>query len=221
MGTLAHDALLLDAGKTLLHPVEPVEQTYSRFALAHGVERSPQQIRGAFRQAFEQARPANLSGLRYEGDGRPFWREVVARTTGSADPALFEALYHHYAVASAWRVAEGACETLARLRQQGIRLALVSDWDTRLRPLLMQLDLVKRFDHLAISCEVGFEKPEPRLFLSALEALGVAPDRAVAVGDDPRRDSAGARLAGIEAWTWGRDIDRFAALEQRLIGLSG
>ncbi len=220
MSDRPYDLLLLDAGQTLLHPAEPVEETYARVARAHGVRRSPQRIRAAFRLAFEEARPAD-GGQRYRGDGRAFWREVVARSVGSPAPAIFEELFQHYAHAPAWRVADGAIPTLQRLRAAGIRVALVSDWDTRLRPLLGELHLLEHLDHLAISCEVGFEKPEPRLFLSALEALSVPPSRAVHVGDDLRRDALGARLAGIDSWIWGRDVQDFQAIEARLLGLSG
>lgn len=219
MKAFRYDLLLLDAGQTLLHPAEPVEETYARVAQAHGVRRNPQRIRAAFRQAFAEARPAD-GGNRYRGDGRDFWREVVARSVGSARPVIFEELYRHYAHAPAWRIADGAVPALQHIRAAGIRVALVSDWDTRLRPLLGELGLLDLLDHLAISCETGFEKPEPRLFLSALEALGVPPSRAVHIGDDLRRDAQGARLAGIDSWIWGREVQDFAAIESRLLELT-
>lgn len=212
---LPFDALLLDVGHTLLQTAEPVAQTYTRIAAEHGLERRTSQVRGAFREAFEHARPPR-GGMRYVGDGRPFWRRVVAASLGSEDPRLFEALYGYFAQPQAWRVAEGALPLLERARLAGLRVALVSDWDTRLRPLLSSLGLLALVDHAAISCELGVEKPDPQIFLFACDALLVSPERAVHVGDDPRRDAAGARLAGCSAWTWRQDVRSFDELAARL-----
>lgn len=204
-------ALLVDAAGTLLFPAEPVGETYARVAAAHGVEVEPAEAARRFREAF--GRP--WTGLRYVGDGRPFWRAMVAASVGSADEGLFEDLYEWFARPEAWRVAPADREALARARREGVRLALVSDWDRRLRPLLGALDLVDAFDAVAISCEVGAEKPDPALFHSACDTLGVRPDEAVHVGDRAR-DVAGAAAAGCAAWRIGADVASVAAAVDRL-----
>jgi putative hydrolase of the HAD superfamily len=43
------------------------------------------------------------------------------------------------------------------------------------------------------------EKPDPRIFRAALDALGVAPEEALYVGDLYEVDVVGARAAGISA----------------------
>ena len=49
--------------------------------------------------------------------------------------------------------------------------------------------------------EVGYAKPDRRIFLAAATQLGVAPEDILHVGDDPLRDIAGARAAGLRtAW---------------------
>lgn len=212
-------ALCLDVGGTLLHPAEPVGDAYARVAARHGLRRDPERVGRAFRQAFRELR-AQRHGAAYPGDGRPFWREVVARALDSRRPALFEDLYAWYGQPQAWTVAPGALDALATLRARGLRLALVSDWDSRLRPLLKALDLLARVDHAAISCEVGAEKPDPRLFLAALEALGVPPAEAAHLGDDPLLDQAGARAVGMQGWLWGHEVRAFEEVAARpeLIG---
>lgn len=205
--------MLVDAAGTLLHPIEPVAVTYARIARAHGVEADPVEVGRRFRAAF--ARPG--SGPRYVGDGRPFWRAVVAHAVGSDAPALFEALYEAFAEPRAWRIAPGAEPALDRARAAGLKLAVVSDWDARLRPLLAALGLLDRFDALAVSCEIGAEKPDPALFLAACHALGVAPAEAVHVGDDPDRDAAGARAAGCTAWSIGTDVADVAEALDRAV----
>ena len=208
-----HRAVLVDAGGCLIQPAEPVPDTYVRFATAHGVRGlSPAAVKAGFRTAFAAPRPAGA--LRYEGDGAAFWRGVVAAATGCADAALFDALFNHYAKPEAWQVAPGAQGALQRLRAAGVRLAVVSNWDTRLRPLLHDLQLSPLFDAVVVSAELGFEKPDARVFAAALSALGsdLQPHEALMVGDDEGNDVAGATAHGCDALLFGRDVKTFADL---------
>ena len=49
--------LLLDAAGTLIHPREPIGETYARAARAHGARISPQRIEQAFRGVFAAQAP--------------------------------------------------------------------------------------------------------------------------------------------------------------------
>lgn len=187
---------------------------YLRYGRKYGVTLSEREVLRRFRDAYNQ--PWGGSTIRYVGDGRPFWRFIVARTLGSADEALFEEIYEYYARAAAWFVSPGACESLARLRAAGYRTAVVSNFDSRLRRIMRELDIDGLFDAVVISAEVGAEKPNPLLFERACEALGVAPEHAVHVGDDRRNDLYGARDAGCFAWLYGADVHNFAEVERRL-----
>ncbi len=204
-------ALLLDAGGTLLHPAEPVAETYARVARRHGVQAPVARVRDGFRRAFAAPWP----GLRYVGDGRPFWRFVVAEATGSADPALFEALYAHYAQPDAWRVDPAGRAGLGAVRRRGGRTAVVSNWDTRLGPLLAELGLVDLLDAVVISAEVGAEKPDPAPVRAALSALSVAPGEALMIGDGPA-DRSAAEAAGVRAWILGHEIADLEEARRRL-----
>ena len=209
----SHRAVLVDVGGCLLEPAEPVADPYVRYATAHGVRGlQPAAVKAGFRTAFSAPRPAGA--LRYEGDGTAFWRAVVAAATGCADVALFDALFAHYGRADAWRVAPGAPDALRRLRAAGVRLAVVSNWDTRLRPLLDDLALSPLFDALIVSAELGAEKPDGRVFAAALSALGgdLQPREALMVGDDEGNDVVGANAAGCDALLFGRDVTSFAQL---------
>lgn len=206
-------ALSLDAGGALLHPVEPVARTYARAAAAHGGSRTEAEVAAAFAAAF--ATP--WRGPRYVGDGRPFWRRVVREATGVASPTCFEALYAHYESPTAWRVATGASAALARWRAAGGRVALVSDWDTRLRPLVEALGLAPLFDGLIISAEVGAEKPDPRIFCAATRSLGLRADRVLHLGDSDRRDAEGALAAGLRALRWTGDAPPLADVVDTLL----
>lgn len=180
------DALLLDVGGTLLRPRERVDHVYVRLGAPFGVTHAD------FAHAFSGP-GAQLM------DGRPFWRGVVQRATGCADPVYFEQLYAFYARADAWVVAPGARAVLRDLRARGVGLAVVSNWDTRLRPTLDALGLSTMVDVIACSGELGVQKPDPRIFHAACRTLGVSPGRAVHLGDSWESDVLGARAAGCRA----------------------
>ncbi len=88
---------------------------------------------------------------------------------------------------------------LRALRARGVRVAVVSDWDCTLAEHLSRLGLGECVDAVVVSAVVGVAKPDRRLFTAALTSLGVTPGAALACGDDPARDLAGARAAGIRA----------------------
>jgi putative hydrolase of the HAD superfamily len=96
-------------------------------------------------------------------------------------------------------VADRSAESLSRLRQAGLKLGVVSNSDGRVEQALEAAGLREYFDVVVDSALVGVEKPDPRIFHAALEALGVAPEEALYVGDLYEVDILGARAAGLEA----------------------
>lgn len=99
--------------------------------------------------------------------------------------------------------AEGAADALRRLKEHGIELGIVSNRGARPgRYVMRQLEangLAGFFEPAAIvwSDEVDFSKPDPRIYLSCLRALGIPPERAVHVGDKKVKDVDGARRLGM------------------------
>ena len=96
-------------------------------------------------------------------------------------------------------VRERTHEALARLRAAGIRLGIVSNSDGRVEQALTLAGLRDYFDVVVDSALVGVEKPNPVIFQTALDALGVSPEEALYIGDLYEVDVLGARAAGIEA----------------------
>jgi putative hydrolase of the HAD superfamily len=99
----------------------------------------------------------------------------------------------------------GAIEALRALSARGLRLGIVSNTGRTpgivLRRILERHDMLRYFDTVAItySDEVGFRKPDARIFARALDALKVEPARALHVGDNPDADVVGARRVGMRA----------------------
>ena len=79
MSAPTHQAVLVDVGYCLLEVSEPVAETYSSIARKHGVEVDAGAVKEGFKVAF---RAEWAEALRYQGDGRPFWRHVVAQAVG-------------------------------------------------------------------------------------------------------------------------------------------
>jgi putative hydrolase of the HAD superfamily len=92
-----------------------------------------------------------------------------------------------------------------------VRLAVISNWDERLEPLLKKLGLHSYFEAIVISCDVGFTKPSPVIYGHALRRLGLPPEAVLHVGDSAREDVEGARAAGMRAQLVNRSISRAAS----------
>jgi putative hydrolase of the HAD superfamily len=88
---------------------------------------------------------------------------------------------------------------LARLKAAGLLLGVVSNSEGRVEEALEAAGLRDYFDVVIDSGLIGIEKPDPRIFQAALEALAVSPEEAIYVGDLYEIDVVGARAAGIEA----------------------
>jgi putative hydrolase of the HAD superfamily len=200
-------AVCFDAAGTLFTLRRPVGTTYARIARRYGIIAAPATLERGFRRGLDTAPPLAFPRTPYRArrarEAR-WWRGIVDAAFAAAaifpvpDP-LFQALVAHYGRAGAWRIAPGARSLLRGLRARGMRLAVVSNFDSRIEGILEGLGLTPLLDAIAFSSAAGTAKPAPGIFRQALATLGVRPTEAVHVGDDPIADIAGARRAGLDA----------------------
>jgi 2-haloalkanoic acid dehalogenase type II len=92
-----------------------------------------------------------------------------------------------------------AVPALRDLREGGLKLICVSNWDCSLPAVLERCGLMAHLDGAISSAEAGARKPDPAIFAAALELAGCGPEAALHVGDTAEEDVEGARAAGIEA----------------------
>lgn len=94
---------------------------------------------------------------------------------------------------------------LRGLRERGVRLVVVSNWDVSLHDVLERTGLRALVDGAVASAEVGAAKPDPRPVRRALELAGVAPREAWLAGDSVEADVGAARAAGVRPVLVDRD----------------
>lgn len=201
------EAVTFDVTHTLL-ACPSLGKQYADVLARHGIEVAAADIEAAIPLVWQElacaASPAHDRFVNHAQGARGFWRHFVERTCELVDaprPSAFAAaeLFDRFAQAEAWVVAPGTHEMLAGLRQRGLKLGVISNWDQRLPLLLERLELADLFDTFAISAIVGAEKPHPRIFESALATLGVPAERALHVGDSRLDDVEGAQGVGMRA----------------------
>lgn len=135
-----------------------------------------------------------------QGFWRSFVQEVFSRVGGGALPeGLLAELVAHFHRQESWSLYPEVLEVLGELRRRGMKLLVVSNWDSTLPSLLDRLDLTRHFDAVVVSALVGASKPAREIFERALAAAGVAAHEALHVGDSPTEDYEGARNAGLPA----------------------
>ena len=118
-------------------------------------------------------------------------------TTAGLDPDLADALH---AMSSDPRTHPPYPESravLSSLHERGVRIAVVSDFSFDLRPAMVEHGFTEFVDAVVISFEHGFQKPDPRMFTTALGLLEVEPSETLMVGDRPSHDGAAAAV-GID-----------------------
>jgi putative hydrolase of the HAD superfamily len=93
-----------------------------------------------------------------------------------------------------------AHETLDRLKELGVRLALVTNGAAvPQRKKVVRFALEHRFDHIQIEGEHAFGKPEDEAYHHALKSLGVGADEAWMVGDNLEWEVVAPQRLGIYA----------------------
>lgn len=199
-------AVTFDAGGTLFYPHPSVGKIYADAARRHGVAADAAAMEDGFRRAWVACHHDDAVAAAGNVSQRDWWRVLVFQALDTAGvtmtdrEAYFDELYELFARPEVWRLFPDAVGTLTAVRRRGLKVGLLSNWDHRLRPVLEGLGLMPLLDAVTISCEVGVEKPDPRIFHAAWSALGVARGEEVLhVGDSYRDDVLGALAVGMGA----------------------
>lgn len=198
-------AIFFDAAGTLIHLTKSVGQHYALVAQRQGLSLDAAALDHAFARAWKEMPLRPATGEPREDDDKGWWRDLVERLLDRVSPGLdpldrdtfFEAAYGHFAEAGVWELYPEVREVLEPLAAR-YELAVISNFDSRLRMIFEHLTISKYFRHVFLSSELGADKPDPLIYQRALEISGFAPNEVLHAGDDPERDWAAARAAGLD-----------------------
>lgn len=202
--------IFLDAVGTLFGVKGSVGDAYSTIAQRFNVIADPIALNQAFFQAFKSATPmafpatatAEIPQKEYD-----WWQDIAYQTFAQVGAikqfqdfsSFFAALYDYFATAEPWFVYPDVWSALTYWRDRGIILGVLSNFDTRLYPVLRALQLEPFFSSVTISTEVGAAKPDQQVFQAALNKHNCSPAQAWHIGDSLREDYEGAKAAGLRA----------------------
>lgn len=139
---------------------------------------------------------------------RDWWRMVVYETFegagwhGAVDKLdrTFQQLFDEFSRGDAWKMFDDVRPALKQLKEHGIQVGVISNFDSGLRTILWDLGLHPYFSNVIVSGELPFWKPDRRIFEHALEVMGCHDySHAVHVGDDMERDVKGCQAIGAHA----------------------
>ena len=197
------EAVLFDLGDTLIRLTGSGAELLHEAAAGLGlsldsaaVNRVWQRVLDRGSSAEELAKGRDLSTDRH----REVWTELYTQAGCEQLAAgLSDRMYELTVAAESWEAFPDTVPTLRAVRSRGLRVAVVSDTGFDLRPALDRLGLTPYLDAVVMSYEQGMCKPEAAVFRTACDRLGVRPERALMVGDNPLTDS-GAVSAGLYAF---------------------
>src|SRR5438093_4495851 len=197
-------AIFFDAVGTLFSLTNTVGDHYAYVGREVGVDLEAEELGGAFRGAWKQMAQRGAIDRPRENDDEGWWRGLVYLVLDQIAPSLsefdrdnfFEIAYEHFAEAGVWELYPEVPGILEQL-QPRFQLAVVSNFDGRLRLILQHLGISKFFPNVFVSSELGADKPDPEIYRRALRLMKLKPNEALHFGNDPKRDWEGATAAGL------------------------
>jgi beta-phosphoglucomutase len=196
---LRYDLIIFDVGGTLIgsHQVEPFQQFLARAGLPAGADDA---------RRFHRKLIANILAERDKAQGKganhaeldQWWGGVFAKTLPGREDLVEEML--RWLIAGQFeRLFDDAVPALQALAAIGMPMAVISNFGTHLRDLLARFELLRFFDPIIVSAEVGIAKPDRRIFDLLAEKVNMPRHRLLYVGDHIGDDIEGARSAGLDA----------------------
>jgi FMN phosphatase YigB (HAD superfamily) len=193
------EAVLFDFGDTLFHrrgghvTLVEVARLLGADIDDAAAKREWDAIQAAARLPEELAKGRDLDPATH----REAWTALY-RPADRIAPGMAELLYEREADPVSWVPFTDTLPALEVLSAAGVGMAVVSDTGWDIRPIFERVGCLGRIGSFVLSYEHGMVKPAAGLFLAACADLGVAPTKALMVGDNPLTDG-GSVGAGVTA----------------------
>ena len=171
-------AIFFDAMGTLFYLTHNVGHHYALVGNEIGLRLDAAKLDSAFHKAWSSMPVREAIDGPRENDDKDWWRELVDLVLDDAAPSMneldrdnfLEIAYEHFAEAGVWELYPEVVDVLEKLRPR-FQLAVVSNFDGRLRMILEHLGVSKFFSHVFVSSELGADKPDPEIFRRALKFM--------------------------------------------------
>lgn len=98
-----------------------------------------------------------------------------------------------------WVAFKDTIPTLKKLKEKGIGVGLISNWNLTAREVLKETNIYDYLDNIIISSEVNIEKPNEEIFKIAIKEANVAAEECIYIGDNYYDDVIGSRKVGMSS----------------------
>jgi putative hydrolase of the HAD superfamily len=201
---MAVRAVFFDAGETLVHPYPSFPDLFALVLRRHGRVVEPEDVLEHIVLVFDHYADAahgtelwTTSPERSKAFWHAVYRDFGERLGVERPDELADALYTEFTTLANWRLFDDVLPVLRRLKEDGLVLGLVSNFEEWLEQLLDRLAVTGMFDAVVISGLEGVEKPDPAIFHLALWRAGVSAAESAYVGDNPTLDTEPAESLGM------------------------
>jgi putative hydrolase of the HAD superfamily len=198
-------AVFFDVGNTLVHPYPSVSEVCRQILADEGHAHDLTAIDALMPlvdEYYEDRYRTDDTFWTDEGETSEVWvgmYSLLCQRLGIAEEPqrIARRVYDEFGDPARWRAYPDVEPAFRRLRARGVRLGIISNWDSRLTALLDGLGLGQLVETVVSSADVGMRKPDPRIFELACGRLGVEPRHAAHVGDHHYADIVGATAVGM------------------------
>ncbi|WP_069790532.1 HAD-IA family hydrolase [Cyanobacterium sp. IPPAS B-1200] len=210
------EVIFLDAVGTLFGVKNNVGWAYVEISKKYGVDYDSELVNQAFYQCFKDSSPlsfdtqeeALVKSLEFD-----WWKQIAKNTFESLNllndftnfDDFFVELYQHFATEKPWYIYGDVIANLNLWKKEGIELSIISNFDTRIFSVLDSLDLSQYFSSITISSLSGVAKPQPDIFIKALNNYNCPPENAWYIGDSKKEDYWGAKAVGMKSFWLSRE----------------
>lgn len=207
-----------DAFDTIVRPRLPIFVSYTQIFQKHDIAVGEEAVKRAFKPSFRKVEAEYpVYGKDAGLTPHDWWGKVIAGTlegagisqdvTEKALPGVVDDLMHRFGTEEGYDLFPDVLPALKALKSlpSPPHLALVSNTDSRMHDVLSSLGVAGFLEPAILSCEVGFEKPDQRVWEEAVRRTGLegldweGRGGVLHVGDELKADYWGARKAGLES----------------------
>lgn len=205
--------ITFDATGTLL--MARLEKHYTEIGSKHGLSIEPHKLARSFENNFRRLAVEHPVFGKHTGLGwENWWRKIVHNVFRDQNEhisdkildKIADALIECYGTRRCWDTYPGAVELLDCLRERGVILGVISNFDERLESILIDLKIRPFFSFVVTSYDFGKEKPDASIFVEALRLsnkdrrVNIVSQQAIHVGDKIDNDYLGAKNAQWHAF---------------------